>query len=270
VQANASLAAMLGATPAELAGRGAATLIDPSERENAHAHLQGLSCGEPCSSPVELTLRAGAGEPLCVSVHGAMIAGADGAPEHLVLQLQDITERKSLELELRRSAERGMSRELTRAMADHQRYGTPATLLACDLDNLKPVNDTLGHQAGDELLTGVAQTLSEQVRDTDVVARMGGDEFLVLLAHTGPRQAGAMAQRLQTAVRTLTPKGMPPTSISVGMAALGDGLSAEDAVIAADLAMYEAKRQGPSRMGVSRPIPRARDHDDSTCTIGRQ
>ncbi|MGA2011526.1 MAG: PAS domain S-box protein [Solirubrobacteraceae bacterium] len=266
LQANTSLAAMLGVTPAALAGRETLELIDPSQREIARTHLQRLVDGDACSSAIELNIRGRGSEPLWVSVHGAVIAGGDGPAGHLVLQLQDITERKALELELRGWAERdpltgllnrrGMSQALARALADNQRYGTPATLLACDLDNLKPVNDTFGHQAGDELLAAVARTLSEQVRDTDVVARMGGDEFVVLLAHTGVEQAGAMARRLRASVSAIAmPPGAAQTSLSIGIAPLGDGLDTDEALIAADLAMYEAKRRGPSRTAVSRHAP---------------
>ncbi len=267
VQANVSLGELLGIAPAQLAGRPAEMLIEASDRELARGHLQRLTAGQECASHLELSIRGHAGDLRSVSVSGAMIAGEGGQAGHLVLQVQDITERKRLELELRRSAERdpltgllnrrGLDHELAGALADNELYGTPATILACDLDNLKPVNDTLGHRAGDALLVAVAGKLAELVHDSGVVARTGGDEFLVLLAGTGPGTAGAIAEQLRASVSALALPGLPPTSISIGMSALGDGLGAEDALIAADYAMYEAKRKGASRMAFSRQVSTA-------------
>jgi diguanylate cyclase (GGDEF)-like protein/PAS domain S-box-containing protein len=258
---------MLGIAPAELAGRPADRLIEAADRELARAHLQRLAAGQECASHLELDIRGHAGDLRSVSVSGVMIAGERGQDGHLVLQIQDITERKRLELELRRSAERdpltgllnrrGLDHELAGALADNELYGTPATILVCDLDNLKPVNDTLGHRAGDALLVAVAGLLAEHVHDSGVVARTGGDEFLVLLAGTGLRTARAIAQQLRASVSALALPGLPPTSISIGVSALGDGLGAEDALIAADYAMYEAKRRGASRMAFSRQVSTA-------------
>ena len=125
----------------------------------------------------------------------------------------------------------------------------------CDLDNLKLVNDTLGHKAGDELIKGVARASRRVRRDTDVLARMGGDEFAVLLPHTELEQAQVMAERLRAAVHDLdllASEHKLHTTLSVGIAPLGDGLDAEDSLVAADLAMYEAKRHGRNRIATSR------------------
>ncbi len=145
--------------------------------------------------------------------------------------------------------------ELDKAVAENSRYATPATLLVCDLDNLKLVNDTLGHKAGDELIKGVARALSQRLRETDVLARMGGDEFAALLPHTGLGEARVIAERLRAAVLDLdliAGQHKLQTTLSIGIAPLGDGLSHEESLVAADLAMYEAKRHGRNRVATSR------------------
>ncbi len=175
----------------------------------------------------------------------------------------DITERKRFEDQLRVYAEqdaltgllnrRRLDEELDRLVAEHERYGSPATLVLLDLDNFKQVNDTLGHKAGDELLAQVAATLNAFVRHNDVVARMGGDEFAVLLPHTGLDQASEITSRLRTAMTSLTAGECElPVTFSIGLAPIGDGLTAEDSMVAADIAMYQAKRQGPNRIAMSR------------------
>src|SRR5580698_5106804 len=95
---------------------------------------------------------------------------------------------------------RGFERELKRSLAYVKRYGTSAALIYVDLDSFKPVNDRHGHAAGDTVLKAVAAALLRQVRASDVVARIGGDEFVVLLWNVGEADALAKAATLETAV----------------------------------------------------------------------
>jgi len=264
--ANGALAEMLGGEPERLIGQATLTLIAPSQRAVVMEKLARLLKGEDrrVSIEAELTLPQGRADALWVNLTGAVIAGADGKAEHLVLQLQDITERRRFENELRFYAERDaltgllnrrrLEEELDRAVAANDRYSTSATLVVCDLDNLKLVNDTLGHKAGDELIMGVARVLEQGVRRSDVVARMGGDEFAVLMPHTGLQRARATAERLRAAALDLdlvVGGHKLQATLSVGIATVGDGLSAEDSLVAADLAMYEAKRNGRNRVATS-------------------
>jgi len=265
LQANRALGEMLGVDPEQLVGRGVLTLIDRPQRAVAEGQLQRLLDGGQRCVAAEVQIREGRSDPLWVNVNTAVIGDADGRPEHLVLQLQDITERKRFEHELRIHAERDpltgllnrrrFNEELERAVAKNQRYGTPATLLIADLDSLKLVNDTLGHKAGDALIKSVAGVLADGVRRTDVLARMGGDEFAVLLPHTPVERAQAMAERLRAAVLDLdlvaSGQMLRPT-LSIGIAPICEGLSAEESLIAADLAMYDAKRHGRNRIATSR------------------
>jgi diguanylate cyclase (GGDEF)-like protein len=121
----------------------------------------------------------------------------------------------------------------------------PHTVLYCDLDAFKPVNDELGHVAGDELLRAVAGRIKACVRTGDVVARLGGDEFAVLCAGVSDDQAHDLAERIRTAV--LEPYRIGGTTARLGISigvARSDAASADDVLERADRALYRAKADG--------------------------
>ena len=261
--ANSALVEMLGQEAAQLIGRGTLTLIDRSQRSLALENLQRLLDGEDrrVSIELELELPEACSDALWVDLTGSVITGADGRPEHLVFQLQDITERRRFENELRFYAERDgltgllnrrrLEEELDRAVAASDRYCAPATLVVCDLDNLKLVNDTLGHKAGDALIKSVAR---RPCRRRAALRRGRADRRRRVrgadAAH-GLARARTTAERLRTAALELdlvVSGHKLQTTLSVGIAPIGDGLSAKDSMVAADMAMYEAKRNGRNRV----------------------
>jgi diguanylate cyclase (GGDEF)-like protein len=140
---------------------------------------------------------------------------------------------------------RAFVRELTRHIAFSARYGTPATLVYFDLDGFKLVNDTYGHAGGDAVLTHFAETLTQHVRETDVVGRLGGDEFGIILTHATLEQANRKSQSL---LETLSTKpaifnGQAlPVGVSFGAFELRASENAESAMARADEAMYSRKR----------------------------
>ncbi len=129
-------------------------------------------------------------------------------------------------------------RELMRA----RRLGQPVTLLYLDLDNFKNVNDRRGHATGDELLGAFARVLGNAVRATDVVARVGGDEFVVLLPDTTAENGSLVAAKISQAISGDERFSRDGVAVSVG-AATTEGVPADldELVAAADTAMYEAK-----------------------------
>ena len=139
---------------------------------------------------------------------------------------------------------RAFMRELTRALAYAERYGSPASLVYFDVDGLKAINDRLGHAAGDATLTTVAERLLAHVRASDVVGRMGGDEFAVVLLQTDGFHAESKARLLAAAVaEPLALRGAPAAvSVSWGVAQLRPGLDAERLVAEADAAMYAERK----------------------------
>jgi diguanylate cyclase len=145
----------------------------------------------------------------------------------------------------RRKFEEVLVNEVARA----RRYG-PLSLLMIDLNLFKQVNDRYGHQAGDEMLKGVAQLLKSSCRDTDACARLGGDEFAVILPHTDSAAAEVVRNRiLKQASHTSVPVGGQelPMSLSIGMASLVEARDAVTLVAAADADMYRVKEatRGP-------------------------
>jgi diguanylate cyclase (GGDEF)-like protein len=139
---------------------------------------------------------------------------------------------------------RGFERELTRAIAYMKRYRASGALIVLDVDRLKPVNDSFGHAAGDEVLKAIAVALTRQVRASDVVGRLGGDEFALLLWNLSETDAKAKAAIFEQAIDDLsfTFRGQHVTAgASAGVALLGAQSDAGRALEEADAAMYVRK-----------------------------
>lgn len=145
----------------------------------------------------------------------------------------------------RRDFEERGNAEVARA----RRYERPLTLISLDLDNFKSVNDREGHDAGDRLLRNVAKTLGRNLRAMDVAARIGGDEFVILLPETGREAGGDIAAKLQQELtRAMRAKGWPVTG-SFGVATIANPSESLDELLRrADLRLYEAKQNGRDRI----------------------
>ena len=134
--------------------------------------------------------------------------------------------------------------ELQVAMA--ARHGTTAALLLVDVDGLKRINDTLGHQAGDRVLQHVGSAIRQQTRLSDVAARIGGDEFAIILQEAGGGADDAAAARIIAAVARPGGPGSPRASVSTGSAPIDGSLPPAEVMRRADVALYSAKRRGGS------------------------
>ena len=153
-------------------------------------------------------------------------------------------------LKNRRRFEEDLRAELARS----HRYGVAGALLMLDLDHFKQVNDTLGHPAGDRVLGEIATVLRGRARETDVLARIGGDEFAIVLPRCELGEAEEVGGAITTAIRERmsAEKDVPPITASVGIAAFGSGerLSYESVFSRADAALYAAKGSGRDRVQV--------------------
>jgi diguanylate cyclase (GGDEF)-like protein/PAS domain S-box-containing protein len=168
----------------------------------------------------------------------------------VVTVFDDVTRQREMKEQLRHQADhdsltglynrRRFEHEVAGQVSYAQRYSRPGVLLMMDLDSFKFVNDSYGHPAGDRLLCEVGAILESTVRETDVVARIGGDEFAVLLREAGEAEAVGVANGLVEAVRS---RATPSVGVSVGIAAF-DGAgerTPDELLVAADVALYEAK-----------------------------
>jgi diguanylate cyclase (GGDEF)-like protein len=142
---------------------------------------------------------------------------------------------------------RAFVRDLNRALALVERYGTPASLIFADLDNLKVINDSLGHPAGDAALAHVGAIIAANIRLTDTFGRLGGDEFGVILLQADQNAASEKAQALSEAISSTPVEWRDhafTAEISYGVVEIRKGWSVDEALETADSAMYEAKRNG--------------------------
>jgi len=133
-------------------------------------------------------------------------------------------------------------------LAVSQRENKPVSLIMCDIDRFKSINDTHGHHVGDIVLREVAQAIQRNTRESDIVGRYGGEEFVIMVP-VGREEAKAVAEKLRKKVEELRPEGIKVTC-SFGVAQYRQGESLEDLLNRADMAMYRAKEKGRNRVEV--------------------
>jgi two-component system cell cycle response regulator len=149
---------------------------------------------------------------------------------------------------------RHMEEHLRMLGAGAKRHGYPLAVLVVDVDHFKQVNDTLGHQAGDEVLKEVGCRLRAALRTEDILGRWGGEEFLILMPHSGAEAASVLAERLRS-VMSGTPveseRGAQTVTISIGGAA-AEVPGQHDLLVLADQQLYAAKSEGRDRVRIAR------------------
>ena len=150
----------------------------------------------------------------------------------------------------RRLFKRQLEREVGRTL----RFGHPFSLLMIDIDNFKNLNDSFGHDAGDDAIRALSKVLREGTRGIDLAARIGGEEFAVLLVETNQQGGIEVAERLRLAIRSLEMPSGGQMTASFGVAECPtDAQTAADILKAADVALYEAKRKGRDQVAFSEP-----------------
>jgi diguanylate cyclase (GGDEF)-like protein/PAS domain S-box-containing protein len=269
VRVNDALCALSGFAADRLVGSRFEELLDPAESDEKDEALRRLITGGSEDPNVETRFIHACGDPIWVTVQATMIRDRAGERLRCMVQVQDVTYRHHYEENLQYLASHdpltGLQNRASFAgeLQSHadlvRRYGADGALLLLDLDHFKYVNDTLGHQAGDQLIGRVATILAGRLRTSDVLARLGGDEFAVLLPRADLRTAQAVAKGLLDALRAeriAVPRTRDQTvtaSIGVAMFEEQDASSGEDVLVCADLAMYDAKEAGRNRVAVYTP-----------------
>lgn len=179
--------------------------------------------------------------------------------KHYVLSFTDITELKNYTNKLKFQAthdnltklynRQKLNDELEEEIARFKRYGRVFSLLMFDIDNFKKINDTYGHDAGDEVLIDIAKILQENTRQTDVAARWGGEEFMVLLPETTLDSCERLAQTVRQKIKEHTFDNLPCTiTVSLGITQFSDSIDRDTLIKQVDLALYEAKEKGKDQV----------------------
>ena len=266
---NPAAVKMFGAPDANaLLGKRTQTFIHPDYRESQSKRLSSILAKESMPPMVESRFLQLDGTPIDVEVQGTAIE-YDGIPA-IHVSIRNITERKQMQDRVHQLAfydalthlpnRRLLDDRLKQALAVNQRRARFGALMFLDLDKLKPINDTHGHEAGDALLIEVARRLSQCVRVGDTVARLGGDEFVVMLTDLGSdftesvSQAGVVAEKIWSVLaepyrlnigEAASAQLVVDCAASIGVVLFGDTeTSPKNLLKRADMAMYQAKKAG--------------------------
>ena len=261
---NQALCDLIGYSETELLERTLHDVTHPEDLPGQVALIRELLAGRRSRSQIEKRYLHADGHVIWASVSVSVVRDDDGAPLHLMGQVIDITERHQSDERLHHLADhdpltgvlnrRRFDEELIRQLDRCRRYGEKATLVIIDLDCFKALNDSFGHSAGDETLQSVAAALLGHVRSSDVLARVGGDEFAALLVGVGAERAAVAAGGLATVVRELD--GAPTqVTASVGATVLRPDDPAELAFLRAEEALHQVKRDGRDGSSVAPPAP---------------
>jgi len=265
LRCNQALCDLLGYTEEELLALTFQDITHPDDLDIDLSHVQRLLDGEAADYTMEKRYVTKAGRLVWVLLAASLVRDDDGAPTHFISQIKDITETRRMEEKLRQLAEhdavtdllnrRRFEDELVRQVGRCNRYGETACLLILDVDDFKGVNDQFGHRVGDAALQQVALVLDERLRATDLVARIGGDEFAALLPGVTAAEAVGVAEEVRTAIEALrigSGARRAHLTASIGLKTLDGHTTDEDsAFVAADRAMYEAKANGRNRVQIA-------------------
>lgn len=261
---NDAFCRTIGHTRQELEATSLRAFTHPEDMDRDKGPFHDLLRGTIPSYQVEKRYRHAFGHFVWVLLTASLVRDPRGEPLYVVSQIQDISDRKEQSVRLEYLVDhdfltgllnrRRFQQEVAHEAERMSRTGAKGAVLMIDLDNFKSVNDNFGHKAGDDLLRGVAGALRHRRRQTDVLARVGGDEFAMLLPETDADQAQIVAEgivkTLGRQVAVLGDQSIRVTA-SVGVA-LFDGLRAAEVLEFADLAMYEAKEAGRNRVSAFR------------------
>jgi diguanylate cyclase (GGDEF)-like protein/PAS domain S-box-containing protein len=260
---NRAFARLLDAPSEELVDVSILSLAHPDERLAIQLEHERLLRGEIEVMRREARCIRPDGTTLWVNCSTSVVRDVDGHPLYLIGQMEDVTERRVLSDRLAYEATHdpmtglanraSFTDQVSRAVTIAGRIGKRVAVMFVDLDHFKVVNDGLGHAVGDELLMAVAYRLRNTLRSSDIVARFGGDEFLILCGElTGPEGALDIAGRVSEALTQPVhlSEGEVFVTASIGIALSEPGDSGETLMRHADAAMYRAKSDGRARIQI--------------------
>ncbi|ODU51896.1 MAG: diguanylate cyclase [Lysobacteraceae bacterium SCN 69-48] len=262
VFANEAFRRLTGYAADEILGE-SARMLYPSPRERTSYRTLRTSLRDGKAFRATFTYRRKNGSPFYVEQSIAPVLDAAGRVTHYISTGKDVSERVEREHHLLEIASRDSltglynrlagSRMLDALIGEAQASGRPFSLILADLDHFKAINDSRGHQAGDDALVAVGGILQAGIRGGDLAIRWGGEEFLILVPGCGIAQAMELAERLRTGVAGAQIADAGPITVSLGVAQLAAGESAAALLQRADDALYRAKSSGRNRAMAAEP-----------------
>jgi diguanylate cyclase (GGDEF)-like protein/PAS domain S-box-containing protein len=254
VRVNHALSELTGRSGTDLLSMHITDVVHHADVDAMRSAVDAVLSGDAPSASLEQRFRRADGRSVWTRSTITMLIGDDDRPEHVLTQIEDIEERRTLLQQLRRSALVDPLTSLANraGFADHVHRLAPSTrigVIAIDLDRFKRINDESGHGAGDAVLQEVARRIDAQTRRTDLAARMGGDEFVVVLTDPDPDQLLASANRIVERIALPIDLADGPRFVgaSAGVA-IGAAADAAELLSRADDASYRSKRSGGSRV----------------------
>lgn len=262
LRANPRFCAMLGRTRDTIEGGDMLALTHPDDQAIGNGFRRKALAGGPPSAEFEKRFITSAGETLHCRVSSSLVRDDAGQPVFFVSHVTDITERRRIEAELVRLANtdpltgvanrRPFLARLREELARVRRYGTPASCLMLDFDHFKHINDQWGHSSGDAVLQYFSRTCRKRLRETDLLGRLGGEEFAILMPATPLEGAVALAEQLRQWILAHPLKHGDTRiafSLSIGVTVLRPDDASPDQVLArTDAALYRAKAAGRNRV----------------------
>lgn len=265
LQVNTAMCDLLGYSADELLAGGLERAVHPDEQDVHGRLLASWLLGDEPQYLIDRRFRHASGRWVVTQMSVAVIRDDKGAPVRLVAQVVDLTEHRALEQELRAAAiqdpltglanRRALIDQLAAAQRRRERDGSELGLLYMDLDDFKTINDTFGHDAGDRLLIAAGHRLRAATRDSDLVCRIGGDEFVVLCTPIdGEAGLREVVDRLANQPPLAVTLGAVEIEVreSIGAVLVGPDEDIDAALRRADEAMYLVKRtKAPAPVGAT-------------------
>ncbi len=266
VSANPALGQLLGNPVQQLIGTALVSLTHPEDHAALLEGLADVADRGAAKMEVEVRLMHRDGHCVWAYVSAAALPPEGDGPPLVVTNIMDVSQRKKFEGQLQYLADhdaltglinrRRFTEELDQVIRQSHRYGEPGAVLFLDLDGFKFVNDSLGHAAGDDLIARVGAMFAATVRDTDVLARVGGDEFALILTRSDQEDAIRVAEKLLSIIRrdgvavSHDRHAQVSTSIGITLFSPADEHTADELLVEADIAMYDAKEAGKDRYSI--------------------
>jgi diguanylate cyclase (GGDEF)-like protein/PAS domain S-box-containing protein len=262
IDSNPAVTEMLGHESSELIGKPVGSIVEKDDAAAAAKHFEAVVKGDD-EGRIELRYRRADGELIWGDLAVSVVRTPEGEPQFAIYMIENVTERKYAEEELRRHAElseyqalhdsltglpnRVLFRDrIEQALLTAEREGGRIAMLLLDLDHFKEINDTLGHSAGDHVLCEIGHRLESCLRASDTVARLGGDEFAMILPRQNdPNEILPLLNKLQATIEEpIEIDGLPlGVEGSIGVAFYPDNaLEVEELMRHTDVAMYAAKQ----------------------------